>query len=58
MRTLPTLTLLITQFVQCLSNPLYLNYLASEKYLENEEFIAYLEYLQYFQDPNYLKYLQ
>lgn len=46
------------QFVQCLSNPYYLQYLAAEKYLDNEEFIAYLEYLQYFQEPKYLKYLQ
>lgn len=44
--------------MQCLSNPLYLQYLASQKMLESEEFIAYLAYLQYFQEPQYLKYLQ
>lgn len=47
-----------TQFVQSLSNPYYLQYLAAEKYLDNEEFIAYLEYLQYFKETKYLKYLQ
>ncbi|KAK3706100.1 Mediator of RNA polymerase II transcription subunit 31 [Vermiconidia calcicola] len=46
------------EFVQSLSNPYYLQHLASQKYLENEEFVAYLAYLQYFQDPKYLKYLQ
>ena len=50
--------LTLVQFVQSLSNPYYLNHLAAQKYLENEEFIAYLDYLQYFQDPKYLKYLQ
>ncbi|KAF7845841.1 hypothetical protein BT93_L0385 [Corymbia citriodora subsp. variegata] len=46
------------EFVQSLSNPLYLQYLASQKYFESREFVAYLEYLQYFQEPKYLKYLQ
>lgn len=41
-----------------LSNPYYLQYLASQKYFEQEEFIAYLAYLQYWQEPEYLKYLQ
>ena len=44
--------------MQSLSNPQYLNYLASQKYFESEEFVAYLEYLQYFRRPTYLKYLQ
>ena len=55
---IPLTFYIMTKFVQSLSNPLYLQYLASQKYLEDEEFIAYLEYLQYFQDPKYLKYLQ
>ncbi|KAK5173894.1 Mediator of RNA polymerase II transcription subunit 31 [Saxophila tyrrhenica] len=46
------------EFVQSLSNPQYLNYLASQKYFESEEFVAYLEYLQYWREPEYLKYLQ
>lgn len=46
------------KFVQSLSNPLYLQYLADQKYFENEEFVAYLNYLQYFREDKYLKYLQ
>jgi len=46
------------EFVQSLSNPLYLQYLADQKYFEDEEFVAYLNYLQYFQEDKYLKYLQ
>jgi mediator of RNA polymerase II transcription subunit 31 len=45
------------QFVQSLSSPLYLNHLASLKYLENPAFIAYLSYLQYWSQPEYAKYL-
>jgi len=45
------------EFVQCLSNPLYLNHLATQKLLDNPEFIAYLDYLQYFSEPKYIKYL-
>ena len=46
-----------SQFVQALSNPWYLNYLASQKYLHDPTFINYLDYLQYFSQPKYLKYL-
>ncbi|KAF2229811.1 SOH1-domain-containing protein [Viridothelium virens] len=45
------------EFVQALSNPWYLNYLASQKYLDDPAFVAYLDYLQYFTKPQYLKYL-
>lgn len=45
------------QFVQMLSNPLYLQHLASQKLLDNEDFIAYLSYLQYFREPKYLPFL-
>lgn len=45
------------QLVQSLSNPQYLNYLASRKLLTNPAFIAYLDYLQYWTRPPYLKYL-
>ncbi|TIA80626.1 hypothetical protein D6C76_03078 [Aureobasidium pullulans] len=44
-------------FVQCLSNPLYLNHLATQKLLDDPEFVAYLAYLQYFAEPKYIKYL-
>ena len=45
------------EFVQMLGNPLYLNYLAAQHHLENENFVAYLDYLQYFTRPEYVKYL-
>ncbi|KAI0998064.1 hypothetical protein K3495_g10125 [Podosphaera aphanis] len=45
------------EFVQALGSPLYLNYLASQKYFENPAFIAYLAYLQYWAKPPYLQYL-
>ncbi|KAK4239746.1 SOH1-domain-containing protein [Achaetomium macrosporum] len=45
------------EFVQSLANPLYLNYLASRKFLTNPAFVAYLDYLQYWTRPPYLKYL-
>ncbi|KAH7336215.1 SOH1-domain-containing protein [Rhexocercosporidium sp. MPI-PUGE-AT-0058] len=45
------------EFVQSLASPLYLNHLASQKYLENPSFIAYLSYLQYWQHPPYTKFL-
>lgn len=46
------------QFVQCLANPAYLNYLAVHKVFDKPEFVAYLGYLQYFKQPKYAKYLQ
>ncbi|KAK4634972.1 Mediator of RNA polymerase II transcription subunit 31 [Fulvia fulva] len=46
------------EFVQMLANPHYLSHLATQKLLDNEEFIAYLDYLQYFRQPKYLRYLQ
>ncbi|TVY53549.1 Mediator of RNA polymerase II transcription subunit [Lachnellula suecica] len=45
------------EFVQSLASPLYLNHLASLKYLENPAFVAYLSYLQYWSQPPYTKYL-
>ncbi|KAJ4337154.1 Mediator of RNA polymerase II transcription subunit 31 [Didymella glomerata] len=45
------------EFVQCLANPEYLNFLASQKMYEKPEFVAYLGYLQYFQEPQYAKFL-
>jgi mediator of RNA polymerase II transcription subunit 31 len=44
--------------VQCLANPVYLNYLAVQKMFDKPEFVAYLGYLQYFAEPGYSKYLQ
>ena len=45
------------EFVQCLSNPLYLNDLATKKRFDDPRFIQYLKYLQYFAEPRYIKYL-
>jgi len=45
------------QFVQSLSNPEYINFLASNKFLSMPSFVAYLDYLQYWSRPPYLKYL-
>ncbi|KAL1600781.1 Mediator of RNA polymerase II transcription subunit 31 [Paraconiothyrium brasiliense] len=45
------------EFVQCLANPAYLNYLAQQKILDKPDFVAYLGYLQYFKDPKYSKFL-
>ena len=45
------------QFVQCLANPNYLNYLAQGQFFASPEFLAYLEYLEYFRQPEYTKLL-
>jgi len=45
------------EFVQCLANPLYLNYLATQKLFDNPSFVAYLSYLRYFSKPEYTKFL-
>ncbi|EZG45749.1 SOH1 family protein [Gregarina niphandrodes] len=41
------------EFVQSLSNPDYLHWLAKEKYFEDPKFIQFLHYLQYWNDPEY-----
>ncbi|EOA90106.1 Mediator of RNA polymerase II transcription subunit 31 [Exserohilum turcicum] len=45
------------EFVQCLANPVYLNFLAQQKTLDRPDFVAYLAYLQYFQQPQYARFL-
>jgi mediator of RNA polymerase II transcription subunit 31 len=45
------------EFVQNLSNPKYLNYLAQNGYLQQSEFITFLKYLTYWKQPEYLKLL-
>lgn len=52
------LTTPCAQFVQSLSNPLYLQHLAAQKYLEDADFVRYIEYLHYFAEPEYIKFLQ
>ncbi|KAI7344411.1 hypothetical protein KC354_g15183 [Hortaea werneckii] len=46
------------EFVQALSNPLYVHYLATQKLFEDDDFIRYLDYLQYFREPKYMRFLQ
>lgn len=43
------------EFVQCLANPHYLNWLAQNKYFDDPAFVKYLEYLQYWRHPEYAK---
>ncbi|VDQ00399.1 unnamed protein product [Trichobilharzia regenti] len=45
------------EFVQCLANPNYLNFLAQQGWFEKPNFIKYLSYLQYWKEPAYSKYL-
>lgn len=46
------------EFVQCLSNPHYLNFLAQHGYLKDPAFINYLKYLLYWKEPEYAKFLK
>ncbi|KAL1895059.1 suppressor of hpr1 [Sporothrix stenoceras] len=45
------------EFVACLANPYYLQYLAAEKYFDDPRFVRYLAYLEYWRTPPYLQYL-
>ncbi|CAH8651300.1 unnamed protein product [Heterobilharzia americana] len=45
------------EFVQCLANPSYLNFLAQQGWFEKANFIKYLKYLQYWKEPGYSRYL-
>ncbi|KAF7990620.1 hypothetical protein HCN44_000425 [Aphidius gifuensis] len=46
------------EFVQCLANPNYLNFLAQRGYFKDSAFINYLKYLVYWKEPEYAKYLK
>ncbi|XP_017768482.1 PREDICTED: mediator of RNA polymerase II transcription subunit 31 [Nicrophorus vespilloides] len=46
------------EFVQCLGNPNYLNFLAQRGYFKDNAFINYLKYLLYWKEPQYAKYLK
>jgi len=46
------------EFVQCLANPNYLNFLAQRGYFKDQQFINYLKYLQYWKEPEYAKFLK
>ncbi|GAU94325.1 hypothetical protein RvY_06117 [Ramazzottius varieornatus] len=46
------------EFVQCLANPHYLNFLAQRGYFKNKNFINYLKYLLYWKQPEYLQFIK
>ena len=46
------------EFVQCLSNPHYLNFLAQHGYFDDESFVNYLKYLLYWKEAKYAKFLK
>lgn len=46
------------EFVQSLSNPNYLNFLAQRGFFKTKEFTNYLKYLLYWKEPHYAKYLR
>lgn len=46
------------EFIQCLANPNYLNFLAQRGYLKDKSFVNYLKYLQYWKKPEYAKFLK
>jgi len=46
------------EFVQCLANPNYLNFLAQRGIFKEATFINYLKYLLYWRQPEYAKYLK
>jgi mediator of RNA polymerase II transcription subunit 31 len=43
------------EFVQCLANPNYLNFLAQRGYFKENAFINYLKYLLYWKEPEYAR---
>ncbi|CAD5123926.1 DgyrCDS12234 [Dimorphilus gyrociliatus] len=45
------------EFVQCLANPIYLNFLAQRGYLKDPSFINYLNYLKYWKKKEYAKFI-
>ncbi|KAF0022874.1 hypothetical protein F2P81_024855 [Scophthalmus maximus] len=46
------------EFIQCLANPNYLNFLAQRGFLRERPFINYLKYLLYWKEPEYAKFLK
>ncbi|XP_067650413.1 mediator of RNA polymerase II transcription subunit 31-like [Haliotis asinina] len=46
------------EFVQCLANPNYLNFLAQRGYFKENYFINYLKYLLYWKEPKYARYIK
>lgn len=49
--------LLELEFLQALSNPNYLHWLATNRYFQDKAFLNYLEYLNYWRKPEYVKFI-
>eukprot|EP00884_Botryococcus_braunii_P006846 jgi/Botrbrau1/16162/Bobra.0272s0001.2 len=49
--------LLELEFVQCLANPGYINWLAQNRYFDDSRFINYLKYLLYWKQPEYSRFI-
>ncbi|KAL4439912.1 hypothetical protein ABPG75_002913 [Micractinium tetrahymenae] len=45
------------EFLHCLANPGYLNWLAQNRYLDDPAFLEYLRYLQYWRQPQYARFV-
>jgi hypothetical protein len=45
------------EFIQCLANPEYLNWLAQRRYLDDPAFLRYIEYLKYWKSQDYSIYI-
>jgi hypothetical protein len=45
------------EFVECLANPEYLNWLAQTQHFEDPDFINFLDYLKYWQKPEYCHFI-
>ena len=45
------------EFLQLLSNPQYLSYLAQQRYFDDASFLNYLKYLNYFRRPEFVRFL-
>eukprot|EP00051_Salpingoeca_urceolata_P005234 m.71393 g.71393 ORF g.71393 m.71393 type:complete len:113 (+) comp14168_c0_seq1:82-420(+) len=46
------------EFVLCLANPRYLNFLAQREYFSDPTFVKFLEYLLYWKKPEYACHLK
>lgn len=45
------------EFVQGLANPMYVNFLAQQKFLEDPDFLRYLDYLDYWRHMPHVKFI-
>lgn len=45
------------EFVQSLANPMYVNFLGQNKYLQDPAFLNYLEYLEYWRKPENVQFI-